>query len=48
MDQNLSKYAYKLVLDANNKINWQIKGHDGSIKTYPERTQDEMVAKSRG
>ncbi|MGD9700099.1 MULTISPECIES: phospholipase D family protein [unclassified Acinetobacter] len=34
MDQNLSKYAYKLVLDANNKINWQIKGHDGSIKTY--------------
>ena len=34
MDQNLSKYAYKLVLDANNKINWQIKQHDGSIKTY--------------
>lgn len=34
MDQNLSKYAYKLVLDANNKINWKIKRHDGSIKTY--------------
>ena len=34
MDQNLSKYAYKLVLNANNKINWQIKRHDGSIKTY--------------
>ena len=34
MDQNLSKYAYKLVLDANNKINWKIKRQDGSIKTY--------------
>ncbi|MGE8559888.1 MAG: phospholipase D-like domain-containing protein, partial [Acinetobacter sp.] len=34
MDQNLSKYAYKLVLDANNKMNWKIKRHDGSIKTY--------------
>ena len=29
MDQNLSKYAYKLVLNANNQINWQIKHHDG-------------------
>ena len=34
MDQNLSKYAYKLVLNANNKINWKIKRQDGSIKTY--------------
>ncbi|OAL80915.1 phospholipase [Acinetobacter sp. SFB] len=34
MDENLSKYAYKLVLDANNNINWKIKRHDGSIKTY--------------
>ena len=34
MDQNLSKYAYKLVLDANNKTNWKIKRQDGSIKTY--------------
>lgn len=34
MDQNLAKYAYKLVLNANNKINWQIRQHDGSIKTY--------------
>ena len=34
MDQNLSKYAYKLVLDANNKINWKIKRQDGSTKTY--------------
>ena len=39
MDQNLSKYAYKLVLDANNKINWQIKRHDGSIKTYQKETK---------
>ncbi|TCB52792.1 phospholipase D family protein [Acinetobacter sp. ANC 4779] len=36
MDENLSKYAYKLVLDANNKINWKIKSYDGSIKTYPK------------
>lgn len=34
MDENLSKYAYKLVLNANNKINWKIKQHDGNIKTY--------------
>ena len=34
MDQNLSKYAYKLVLDANKNINWQIKQADGSTKTY--------------
>ena len=34
MDQNLSKYAYKLVLNANNKIKWKIKRQDGSIKTY--------------
>lgn len=34
MDQNLSKYAYKLVLNAENKINWKIKLADGSIRTY--------------
>ena len=34
MDQNLSKYAYKLALNANNKINWKIKRHDGSTKPY--------------
>ena len=34
MDQNLSKYAYKLVLDANNKINWQLTHPNGNIKTY--------------
>ncbi len=34
MDQNLSKYAYKLVLDANQRINWKIKNHNGDIKTY--------------
>lgn len=34
MDENLSKYAYKLVLDANNNIEWQLKKHDGSVKTY--------------
>lgn len=34
MDENLSKYAYKLVLDANKKMNWEIKLADGSIRTY--------------
>ncbi|OTG67988.1 phospholipase [Acinetobacter sp. ANC 4470] len=34
MDENLSKYAYKLVLDANQNINWKIKKHNGDIKTY--------------
>ncbi|HEX5382930.1 MAG TPA: phospholipase D-like domain-containing protein, partial [Acinetobacter sp.] len=34
MDQNLSKYAYKLVLDANNQINWQLTHPNGNIKTY--------------
>ena len=33
MDQNLSKYAYKLVLDANDKINWKIKQANGEIHT---------------
>ena len=34
MDVNLSKYAYKLVLDANQNINWKIKKHNGDIKIY--------------
>ncbi|MBR5558513.1 MAG: phospholipase D family protein, partial [Acinetobacter sp.] len=34
MNQNLSKYAYKLLLDANQSINWKIQRHDGSVKTY--------------
>lgn len=34
MDENLSKYAYKLVLDANQNINWKIKKHNGDIKIY--------------
>ena len=33
MDDHLSKYAYKLVLDANNKINWQVQKPNGDIKT---------------
>ncbi|WP_420791314.1 phospholipase D family protein [Acinetobacter schindleri] len=33
MDQNLSKYAYKLVLDANQNINWKIQQPNGEIKT---------------
>ena len=33
MDANLEKYAYKLVLDANNKINWQRQTPTG-MKTY--------------
>lgn len=34
MDQNLSKYAYQLVLNANHQINWKIQHHDGNVKTY--------------
>ena len=34
MDQNLSKYAYKLVLDANQKINWKISKANGETKTF--------------
>ena len=34
MDANLSKYAYQLVLDANQRINWKIKNSDHSEKTY--------------
>ncbi|WP_216940343.1 phospholipase D family protein [Acinetobacter sp. BY419] len=34
MDQNLSKHAYKLVLDANQNINWKIKKANGEIKTF--------------
>ena len=33
MDANLSKYAYKLVLNAQDQINWQINKNDGSVKT---------------
>ncbi|MGE8540384.1 phospholipase D family protein [Acinetobacter sp. ANC 3813] len=34
MDQNLSKYAYKLVLDANQRMNWKIKLANGQTRTY--------------
>ncbi len=34
MDQNLSKYAYKLVLDANDKINWKVKHSNGEVQTF--------------
>ena len=34
MDQNLSKYAYKLVLDANQRMNWKIKLENGQTRTY--------------
>ncbi|WP_287908258.1 phospholipase D family protein [Acinetobacter sp.] len=34
MDQNLSKYAYKLVMDANQRINWKIKLENGQTRTY--------------
>ncbi|WP_410553729.1 phospholipase D family protein [Acinetobacter bohemicus] len=34
MDQNLSKYAYKLVMDANQKINWKISKANGETKTF--------------
>ena len=31
MDENLSKYAYKLVLDANKKITWQRQTPQGPV-----------------
>jgi putative cardiolipin synthase len=34
MDENLSKFAYKLVLDANQNINWKIKLANEQIRTY--------------
>lgn len=34
MDENLSKYAYKLVLNADQNINWKIKLSNGNIRTY--------------
>nr|WP_257228923.1 phospholipase D family protein [Acinetobacter sp. YH12255] len=34
MDQNLSKYAYKLVLDAQQNINWKIKKANGEVKSF--------------
>ncbi|ANF82430.1 phospholipase [Acinetobacter sp. NCu2D-2] len=34
MDKNLSKFAYKLVLDTENQINWKIKKTSGEVKTY--------------
>ncbi|WP_228145835.1 phospholipase D family protein [Acinetobacter sp. ANC 5054] len=34
MDENLSKYAYKLVLNADQRINWKIKLSNGNVRTY--------------
>ena len=34
MDENLSNYAYKLVLDANQRMNWKIKLDNGQTRTY--------------
>lgn len=34
MDENLSKYAYKLVLDANQRMNWKIKLDNGKTRIY--------------
>jgi cardiolipin synthase C len=36
MDNNLSKYAYKLVIDANDSIQWKLKHASGEMKTYPK------------
>ncbi len=35
MDENLSKYAYKLVLNADQQINWKIKLPNGQKRIYP-------------
>ena len=34
MDENLSKYAYKLMLDANQRMNWKIKLDNGKTRIY--------------
>ncbi|WP_415502434.1 phospholipase D family protein [Acinetobacter celticus] len=34
MDENLSKYAYKLVLDANQRMNWKIQLDNGKTRIY--------------
>ncbi len=34
MDENLSKFAYKLVLDANQNINWKIKLANEKTRIY--------------
>ena len=46
MDQNLSKFAYKLVLDANNNINWKIKQPNGEIKTLVKEPQVKWYQKA--
>ena len=34
MDDNLSKYAYRLALNANDKINWHLQRSNGKTRTY--------------
>ncbi len=34
MDENLKKYAYKLVLDANNKLTWEFQPQEPGGKIY--------------
>ncbi|MQW91323.1 phospholipase D family protein [Acinetobacter wanghuae] len=46
MDQNLSKFAYKLVLDANKSINWKIKKANDEIKTYPSEPKMKWYEKA--
>lgn len=39
MNTNLPKYAYKLVLDSQNNINWKLKKEDGSFETLRKEPQ---------
>jgi len=36
MDNHLAKYAYKLVLDANHHINWQVPKPNGEVRTFTD------------
>ncbi len=47
MDQNLSKYAYKLVLDANQNINWKIKKANGDVQTFTKEPKMKWYQKAR-
>ncbi|ENX31146.1 MULTISPECIES: phospholipase D family protein [Acinetobacter] len=46
MDKNLSKYAYKLVLDANQNINWKIKKANGDVQTFTKEPKMKWYQKA--
>ncbi|WP_257223140.1 phospholipase D family protein [Acinetobacter sp. YH12126] len=48
MDENLSKYAYKLVLNADQQINWKIKLSNGQTRIYPREPKIKWWQKAGG